>query len=624
MGDKKRIFIAYAWGSKRILPSSWGDKPKVRDLYDRLEKEGFDPWLDEKDLVAGLNWQDQITKAIDEADIFLACLSKNAVDKTGFLQEEIRLALDAYTNRPEGSIFIIPVRLDACEIPNMGNTRTGVNLRDIHWVDLFESDGFGNLVAAINMGGVKDVTAIVEAADQMIQGWPEQKLAELSSILRRFIVPNSIQDDKTKMTDNWSARSIEYSSIISKKSYKEIVDDMLFMKVFYLHGIYDADKDIHSATNVIADSPFDISHQKIINATNEIKLALAHDDLINEWGFLKKIILSCEEDIIFRENLRGWCDGYNKTDESWYILRGPFLKKAEDLIDRYHHEIDDDVKKFVEISRRKAVVRKFSSYSLAAIVLMIPIYWLLFPSLETPRLVTGNDFPPFIDRASAGGGMITQIVKSAYQQAGLEINTIEFINDWPNFIQNDIMKKTYDASFAWYGPPKCENIENFPDNMKKRCDFYYSESIYSTEYAFYATTEYLSYSPISQFSDLNDKIICRPRGYYTLDLLDVGLNPGEKITLREASNVNECFKALDLGEVEIVSVNPHTAKRIIDRRQMYNDVKRIENLSTPAVMHLIAHKNNPRSEKIISEFNKIIEKFKKSSEYKRIIKFYFP
>ena len=163
-----------------------------------------------------------------------------------------------------------------------------------------------------------------------------------------------------------------------------------------------------------------------------------------------------------------------------------------------------------------------------------------------------------------------------------------------------------------------------PDNMKKRCDFYYSEPIYSTEYAFYAKVENLLNSPIIQFSDLYDKKICRPRGYYTLDLLDVGLIPDQKIVLYEASNVSECFRALDLGEVEIVSVNPHTAKRIIDRRKMYNDVKRIENLSTPAVMHLIAHKKNPNSEKIIDEFNKIIIEFKKSNEYKRIIKVHFP
>ena len=624
MDDKKRIFIAYAWGSKRILPSSWGDKPKVRDLYDRLEREGFDPWLDEKDLVAGLNWQDQITKAIDEADIFLACLSKNAVDRTGFLQEEIRLALDAYTNRPEGSIFLIPVRLDACEIPNMGNTKAGVNLRDIHWVDLFESDGFGNLVAAINMGGVKGVTAIVEAADQMIQGWSEQKLARLASILRRFIVPDSTRDEKPKMTDVWSVKSIDYHTITNKKYYRDIADDLLSVKVFYLHRIYDLDEDTHSERSGIADSPSDISHHHGINTTKEIKLALAHDDLLNEWDFLKKIISDSEEDIVFRENLRGWCEGYNKTGESWYILKGPFLKKADDLIVRYRDEIDDEVKKFVEISGKKTNFRKKMSYLLASIILILPIYWLLFPPLETPRLVTGNDFPPFIDKASAGGGMITQIVKSAYEQAGLEINTIEFINDWPNFIQNDIMKKTYDASFAWYGPPKCENIENFPDNMRKRCDFYYSESIYSTEYAFYSKEEYLLDSPIIHFVDLYDKTICRPRGYYTLDLLDVGLNPDQKIVLHEASNVNECFKALDRGEVQIVSVNPHTAKRIIDRRPNHYGVKRIENLSTPAVMHLIAHKKNPKSEKIINEFNKIILEFKKSSEYKRIIKSHFP
>ena len=39
---------------------------KVRDLYDRLKEQGFDPWLDEIDLIPGQIWKDEISKAIRE------------------------------------------------------------------------------------------------------------------------------------------------------------------------------------------------------------------------------------------------------------------------------------------------------------------------------------------------------------------------------------------------------------------------------------------------------------------------------------------------------------------------------------------------------------------------------
>ena len=40
-------------GSRIFLAHAREDKPQVRDLYDRLKERGFDPWLDEIDLIPG-------------------------------------------------------------------------------------------------------------------------------------------------------------------------------------------------------------------------------------------------------------------------------------------------------------------------------------------------------------------------------------------------------------------------------------------------------------------------------------------------------------------------------------------------------------------------------------------
>src|SRR5437016_8182520 len=70
------------------------DKPKVRDLRVRLKKDGFEPWLDENELLPGQDWQIEIFAAVATCNVFLACLSQSSVTKEGFLQKEIARALD--------------------------------------------------------------------------------------------------------------------------------------------------------------------------------------------------------------------------------------------------------------------------------------------------------------------------------------------------------------------------------------------------------------------------------------------------------------------------------------------------------------------------------------------------
>lgn len=138
--------------AKIFLAHASQDKPKVRQLYAELKTRGFDPWLDEIDLVPGQIWKVEIPKAIRQAGVFLACLSSQSVGKISFVQNEFRLALSALGARPYGTIFLIPVRLDECEVPDLQVPDLGLSLRDIHWVDLWQEGGFDRLVQAIEIG----------------------------------------------------------------------------------------------------------------------------------------------------------------------------------------------------------------------------------------------------------------------------------------------------------------------------------------------------------------------------------------------------------------------------------------------------------------------------------------
>ncbi|MFZ5857848.1 MAG: toll/interleukin-1 receptor domain-containing protein, partial [Chloroflexota bacterium] len=94
------------------------DKPTVRELYRQLTAEGWmDVWLDEENLFPGQEWDMEIEKAVEAADVVIVCLSAHSVSKEGYVQKELRFVLNIADEKPEGTIFVIPLRLDDCQVP---------------------------------------------------------------------------------------------------------------------------------------------------------------------------------------------------------------------------------------------------------------------------------------------------------------------------------------------------------------------------------------------------------------------------------------------------------------------------------------------------------------------------
>ncbi len=124
-----------------FLCHSKGDKPVIRALYQRLRAQGIEPWLDEEDILPGQDWEIEIHNAVRSSDIVLACLSIRSVTKAGYVQKEIKIALDAAERQPDGAIFLIPLRLEECEVPE--------RLKKWQWVNLFDDGGFDKLMRSL-------------------------------------------------------------------------------------------------------------------------------------------------------------------------------------------------------------------------------------------------------------------------------------------------------------------------------------------------------------------------------------------------------------------------------------------------------------------------------------------
>jgi formylglycine-generating enzyme required for sulfatase activity len=118
-----RVFLCYS--SK--------DKAAVRELYQTLRAEAWiDPWLDEEKLLPGQDWHEEIEKAVEATDVVIVLLSNQSVSQEGYVQRELKLVLDVVDEKPENTIFIIPLRLDDCPAPH--------RLRGWHYVDYFSAN----------------------------------------------------------------------------------------------------------------------------------------------------------------------------------------------------------------------------------------------------------------------------------------------------------------------------------------------------------------------------------------------------------------------------------------------------------------------------------------------------
>jgi hypothetical protein len=71
-------------------------------------------------------------------------LSSNSVEKIGYVQAEVKNAIEVFARFPSSKIFIIPVRLDDCKIDDD-------KINERHMIDMFPdwNSGINRILRAI-------------------------------------------------------------------------------------------------------------------------------------------------------------------------------------------------------------------------------------------------------------------------------------------------------------------------------------------------------------------------------------------------------------------------------------------------------------------------------------------
>lgn len=127
----KVVFLSYAHA----------DQDAAIRIYENLRAVGLDPWLDKLSLKPGEVWKREIDKAVRHSGAFLSLLSPRSIDRGGILAGEMKLALDLRSQRLDDGGILIPVRLEACSVPN--------ELHDLQALDWYLPGGPERLTSAL-------------------------------------------------------------------------------------------------------------------------------------------------------------------------------------------------------------------------------------------------------------------------------------------------------------------------------------------------------------------------------------------------------------------------------------------------------------------------------------------
>jgi TIR domain/Protein of unknown function (DUF3298) len=152
--DPPLIFISYA------TP----DRDRVLPFYNHLTSLGFNVWMDVRCLKPDQTWDFEIKRALNKASLILIFISKNSCDRRGYVQRELRLALDKINEKLVEDIFVIPVLLDDdAAIPD--------EIKSIHFINANHSNCNAEIEDAVRHQLTRLGERIEEAQTQSSVRW---------------------------------------------------------------------------------------------------------------------------------------------------------------------------------------------------------------------------------------------------------------------------------------------------------------------------------------------------------------------------------------------------------------------------------------------------------------------
>jgi hypothetical protein len=111
------------------------DFKHVLEVRSKLEEAGFTVRMKAHSIVGGEEWRKKLVGFICQADVFVACISSTWGDREIFAYKEVSVACELEEKLPKEVSFIIPARLEECNIPQELENRQQVDLHVVPGIE---------------------------------------------------------------------------------------------------------------------------------------------------------------------------------------------------------------------------------------------------------------------------------------------------------------------------------------------------------------------------------------------------------------------------------------------------------------------------------------------------------
>ncbi|MBB4284802.1 transporter substrate-binding domain-containing protein [Roseospira goensis] len=233
------------------------------------------------------------------------------------------------------------------------------------------------------------------------------------------------------------------------------------------------------------------------------------------------------------------------------------------------------------------------------------------------RLVTGADYPPYVDAGLPGGGFSFELVERALQRGGdgAADYRIDVIKDWGSHLQTLLANGAYDLGFPWFRPD-CEQADRLSEASRWRCDnLRFSEPLHEVVITFYGAAG--SEATLTSYDALQGKTLCRPEGYFTFDLEVEGLAPPAIVRVA-GDSPTDCFERLAAGEVDVVTLNADTSESVVQSLGIGDQVSELIALATVQTLHVVGMKTDPQTRINLLRINKGLIGMRQDGTYQSV------
>lgn len=315
-----KVFISYAHENLE----------SAHRLYKKLKSTpGVEPWFDKESLLPGMKWRPAIRKAIRESDYFLALLSKKSISKRGYVQKEMREALDIRDEFPEDRAFLIPIRLEECRPPE--------SLSDTQYEDFFpdwrrgldrilkvidSSQAAGTQTHELPSAGYEYRCAIVDFDNGLTN--LSQMCQRLNSIQRFFHFSHPGLTQRHEALRRFKGSTNLYIDALPKALYSQKAEflnvDFVACLTRYLLAFDDEDRTYHNYLTV----PSDVDDTYLFISTNELYEAAKRAGRTFEKGIvyniLSQLIVHFAANLGFHSKVRGCILDF--CTDRWVMVKG--------------------------------------------------------------------------------------------------------------------------------------------------------------------------------------------------------------------------------------------------------------------------------------------------------------